>query len=476
MGETEKYRPSFHFTPDSMWMNDPNGMVYHKGVYHLFYQYNPDSTVWGPMHWGHAISQDLIHWERLPVALYPDSLGCIFSGSAVIDKKNTSGLGTLEMPPMVAVYTYHNMAAERAGRNDYQTQAIAYSLDEGRTWIKYKGNPVIKNPGVRDFRDPKVRWSKEYQKWIMALAVKNKVSFYSSPNLRDWIHESDFGQNHGAHGGVWECPELFPIRLEGTPEEKWVLLVSLSPGGPNGGSATQYFVGDFDGHTFTTTQTTTQWVDYGTDNYAGVTWSNTGDEKIFLGWMSNWLYANQVPTQKWRSAMTVPRKLRLFKDKDGYSLTGFPVEALKAIKKDEKTIHKDSEFELHSAAWIHLKLQHAGNNSITLKNTQQEQLVIRWDEKAQAILVDRTDAGLHLFSKDFAKVITVRHTFPQNKAFELDILLDQASIEVFVNKGKTQITALVFPTTPYTILDYTTTGNNPEQAQLTVSEIQSIWE
>jgi fructan beta-fructosidase len=218
----EMHRPQFHFSPPANWMNDPNGMVYYEGEYHLFYQHHPDSTVWGPMHWGHAVSRDMVHWEHLPVALYPDSLGTIFSGSAVMDLNNTSGFGTADNPPMVAIYT-------SAGKT--QQQSIAYSLDKGRSWTKYERNPVLPNPGIPDFRDPKVSWNDQANKWVMSLAVEDHISFYSSPNLKEWQHESDFGSDIGAHGGVWECPDLFKMKVEGSDEERWVLLVSINPGG-----------------------------------------------------------------------------------------------------------------------------------------------------------------------------------------------------------------------------------------------------
>ena len=223
----EPHRPQFHFTPDSMWMNDPNGLVYFDGEYHLFFQHYPGDIVWGPMHWGHAVSKDLIHWEHLPIALYPDSLGYIFSGSAVIDWKNTSGLQQGSAPPMIAIFTHHNMEGEHAGANDFQYQSIASSNDRGRSWTKYAGNPVLKNPGIRDFRDPKVIWYEEGQEWIMVFAAHDRVMFYSSPDLINWTKESEFGEKTGAHGGVWECPELFPITFSG--EIKWVLLVSINP-------------------------------------------------------------------------------------------------------------------------------------------------------------------------------------------------------------------------------------------------------
>jgi len=320
------HRPKIHFTPRQGWMNDPNGMVYNNGVYHLFYQHNPDASVWGPMHWGHATSRDMITWKHEPIALYPDSLGTIFSGSAVVDVNNTSGLAPKGKIPLVAIFTYHNQAMADKGRNDFQSQGIAYSIDNGATWQKYTSNPVLKNPGIRDFRDPKVMWHAPTRRWIMTLAVLDRIHFYSSPNLKEWKKESEFGKDAGAHGGVWECPDLFPIQVEG--KTIWTLLVNLNPGGPNKGSATQYFLGSFDGHRFSPLSTQTQWLDYGPDEYAGVTWSNTGNRRLFIGWMSNWMYANQVPTETWRSACTIPRELRLVKLGAGYKLASMPVHEL----------------------------------------------------------------------------------------------------------------------------------------------------
>lgn len=308
----EPFRSQYHFTPERGWMNDPNGLVYNNGVYHLFYQYYPHATVWGPMHWGHATSTDLIRWEHKPVALYPDENGLIFSGSAVVDKYNTSGFGSNGQVPMVAVYTYHFMQGEKIGRDDFQTQGIAFSLDNGETWTKYAGNPVIGNKGTRDLRDPKVFWHEATKSWIMALVAGNHVKFYRSQNLKDWGNISDFGIDQGAHGGVWECPDLFPLKVEGSDKEKWVLIISIGNGGPNGGSGTQYFVGDFDGTTFTSDQKEYKWLDWGTDNYAGVTYNQVPNgDRIFIGWMSNWQYALTTPTSNWRSAMTLPRKLTL---------------------------------------------------------------------------------------------------------------------------------------------------------------------
>ena len=273
----QPHRPRFHFTPPAMWMNDPNGLVHYDGEYHLFYQYHPDDTVWGPMHWGHAVSRDLVHWEHLPIALEPDSLGYIFSGSAVVDRDDTSGFGDDGEPPLVAIFTYHDPVRGAAGADDHESQGIAYSTDRGRTWTKYAGNPVLPNPGARkDFRDPNVFWHEPTGRWVMVVSVTDHVELYGSPDLKSWSYLSSFGADHGAHGGTWECPDLFPIRVEGTDRTMWALILNLNPGGPQGGSGTQYFVGAFDGTEFVLdpgfesalSEQTAMWLDWGRDNYA----------------------------------------------------------------------------------------------------------------------------------------------------------------------------------------------------------------
>nr|MCU0408907.1 glycoside hydrolase family 32 protein [Bacteroidales bacterium] len=333
----EEYRPQYHFSQASGWMNDPNGMFYLDGEYNLFYQYYPDSTVWGPMHWGHAISTDLVHWTHLPAALYPDSLGYIFSGSAVVDTRNVSGLGSEANPAVLAFFTYHDPVLEKSGSNVFQNQGMAFSTDKGSTWIKYKANPVLKNPGIRDFRDPKVFWHEGSGKWIMILAVQDRVHLYSSPNLLSWTFESEFGKEAGAHGGVWECPDMFELKVQNSDASRWVMLVSINPGGPGGGSATQYFTGRFDGHRFISDHTGEKWLDMGRDNYAGVTWSNiprSDGRCLFIGWMSNWDYANRVPTVNWRSSMTLPRELSLEKAGAEYLLVSKPVKELSSLAEE----------------------------------------------------------------------------------------------------------------------------------------------
>ena len=438
------YRPRFHFTPAKGWMNDPNGMIYLNGQYHLFFQHYPDGTVWGPMHWGQATSSDLVKWKEQPIALYPDSIGMIFSGSAVLDKNNTSGLGRGGIAPLVAIYTQHNMPGEKAGRIDFQNQSIAYSLDEGKTWTKYAGNPVLKTPKLKDFRDPKVIWHEPTQKWIMSLAVADHVEFYSAPNLINWTKESEIGKNLFAHGGVWECPDLLSFNHFG--KTIWVLLVSMNPGGPNGGSATQYIVGDFDGHEFKPYTTDIKWMDYGPDNYAGVSFANVGNRKILIGWMSNWNYANVVPTEKWRSAMTVPRELSLVKqasNSNQFLLVSSPVKELKnafvQIMSKENVIPNR----------IDIKDIKATDFEIILSNTYNEKLIVGFHSDKKQFYIDRTNAGVSNFNSGFAAVaVAPRLSFVMN--MDLSILLDKTSIELFADGGRTVMTALFFPTSPYT--------------------------
>lgn len=462
MGQTansikdEVYRPLIHFTPKAHWMNDPNGMVYHKGVYHLFYQYHPYSSIWGPMHWGHATSKDMINWKHEPIAIYPDSLGTIFSGSAVVDKNNTSGFGKNGQAPLVAIFTQHNMDGEKAGKNDFQNQSIAYSNDDGKTWTKYTGNPVLKNPGIVDFRDPKVMWYEPQKKWIMTLATKDRITFYSSSNLKSWIKESEFGATVGAHGGVWECPDLFTLDDNG--KKVWVLIVSINPGGPNKGSATQYFIGDFDGNKFTPLTTDVKWIDYGPDNYAGITWSNTGDRKIFLGWMSNWLYGNVVPTETWRSAMTFPREIQLKHVGNEILVASQPLAELSKIQSKPITISNvkiDNSIDMAARIGkvkfpcrINLKMDEVKDFSLVLSNDKGEELIIGYDKKQNQYFIDRTKSGKTNFQKEFA-ARSVAPRLTDNSKMSITLLIDVSSVELFADDGLTAMTAIFFPNKPY---------------------------
>lgn len=453
----EQYRPSFHFTPKTNWMNDPNGLIYYKNQYHLFYQYHPYSAVWGPMHWGHAISKDLIHWEQLPIALYPDSLGTIFSGSAVIDQNNTSGFGKKGQTPMVAIFTQHSMEGERAGRNDFQQQSIAYSLDKGKTWTKYAGNPVIKNPGLKDFRDPKVFWFAPTKKWIMSLAVYDHIEFYSSSNLKQWDKESAIGyEGMGVHDGNWECPDLFPLDLNG--KTHWVLLVSVNPGAPNKGSGTMYFIGDFDGHHFTPYDKKEKWLDYGPDNYASVSYSNTGKQKTIIGWMSNWNYAQNVPTTSWRSTMTLPRNLTLVEQGKTFYLKSTPTNYFQDILANSATIKCVnvikgdllSKLIKQNSMPSNIQFEMEANKDMewVFSNDMQESLIIGYKAADQRFYINRTHSGNISFDKIFPSTAYAPR-ISKTKKMQIQMILDKTSVELFADGGLTLMTSLFFPTKPY---------------------------
>lgn len=446
-------------------MNDPNGLLHHNGTWHLFFQYYPHGMTWGPMHWGHATSQDLMTWQELPIALAPDPLGLIFSGSAVIDQHNTSGLGELGQAPWMAIFTHHDGEAEKVGRIDREHQSLAYSLDEGRTWQKYAGNPVLPNPGLKDLRDPKVFWHAGTARWVMSLAAGDHIAFYASPNLKDWTKLSEFGHGLGAHGGVWECPDLIPLMLEG--QQHWVLLVSLNPGGPNGGSATQYFVGDFDGTDFTPHDTHTRWLDHGPDNYAGVTWHNTAPRTVFIGWMSNWTYAKELPTSPWRSAMTLPRELTLQRVGEQLYLSARPAqEVLQRLQSTPaNTTSLTSDLPLPAEAMgeadgrfaIELNAPSLQDFSLSLSNGAGDALHIGYDTASHSYWIDRTQAGLSDFNADFA----ARHTAPRISTAtgaQVSLFFDRTSVELFADQGLTSMTSLHFPHQPWSQLRIKTNG------------------
>jgi fructan beta-fructosidase len=472
-------------------MNDPNGLVFFDGEYHLFYQYYPDSTVWGPMHWGHAVSSDLVHWTNLPIALYPDSLGYIFSGSAVADINNTSGFGNGDNPPIVAIFTYHNQYLEKRGNVSYQSQGIAYSTDKGRTWTKYPGNPVLPNPGKRDFRDPKVLWHEGTGKWIMILAVHDRVQLYSSPDLKSWSFESEFGDKAGAHGGVWECPDLFPLKVKGSDKTKWVILVSINPGGPNGGSATQYFTGKFDGHNFIPDSNIEKWLDWGTDNYAGVTWSGIPEKdnrRLLIGWMSNWNYATVVPTTVWRSAMTIPRELSLIREKKNYLLVSKPVRELDKLRsgpaylfagKTGKGIAKNFSADSLKLNQCELNFEFRisiGFNDtlgLILENEQGEKFIAGYSGLTKQVFTDRTKSGNSSFLKGFASV--AKAPYESSEVLKMRIFIDEASAELFVDDGRLVMTTIFFPNKNYSKLKLFSGRENVLLEKAEFYELASMW-
>ena len=492
--DSEKYRPQVHFSPQSHWMNDPNGMVYHNGEYHLFYQHYPEASHWGPMHWGHAVSNDLIHWEHLPIALYPDSLGYIFSGSAVVDKDNTSGLGTTGNPPLIAFFSYHDPVAEKEERyTEIESQAIAYSLDNGRTWIKYENNPVVENPGIRDFRDPKVIWHEESEQWVMSIAAGNVIMFYTSPDCLDWTFASEFGEFHGDHDGVWECPDLFPLEVKNTGETKWVLIVNMNPGGPMGGSATQYFVGDFDGKEFSTNQFLALWLDYGKDNYAGVTWSNTPDDRrILAGWMNNWQYAGEKPTVTWSGALTFPRELGLVYNEDFYFLTSTPIKEIEKLYgvsefiedvevRDNIAVFEEVSFEKAPVEIVltfdvseTTRMDFPGNFGITFSNKYEEYYTIGYDNVVKYYYADRRNSTSEDISEHFPSLQAIPYIINDETA-EWRIIIDKSSIEFFTANGELVITNVVYPTEVFDQINVFAESGKINLIDAKITELKSIW-
>ena len=419
----EKFRSIYHHTPVYGWMNDPNGMFYKDGVWHLYYQYNPYGSQWENMTWAHSTSTDLIHWKNHGEVIQPDALGTIFSGSSVVDKENTAGFGK---DAVVAFYTSAGAA---------QTQSIAYSTDNGETFKKYVNNPILTSD-VPDFRDPNVFWNEEVKQWNLILAAGQQMNIYSSKNLKDWKYESSFGEGYGNHGGVWECPDLLKMG------DKWVLICNINPGGPFGGSATQYFVGSFDGHKFTceSKPEVTKWMDYGKDHYATVSFSNAPDGRIVvLPWMSNWQYANQVPTQQFRSANGLPRDLGL------YSYNGEDYVSVKPSPEVFAAFEKKPSGRLQPAAYIEVT-NIKSNASIVLSNDKGERVTMVYDGKNATFSMDRTESGVTDFHSDF-KAKTVAPTNGVIKSMQ--IFIDRCSIEAFDTEGKVAMTNLVFPSKPY---------------------------
>lgn len=453
----EKFRPAYHFSPLYGWMNDPNGMVYKDGEYHLFYQYNPYGSKWGNMNWGHAISKDLVTWEHLPVAIAPDALGTIFSGSAVVDSDNTAGFGA---GAIIAIYTQNS---------DRQVQSIAYSTDNGRSFTKYENNPVLVSE-ARDFRDPKVFWYEGTKRWIQVLAVGQEMQIFSSSNLKDWTYESSFGEGEGAHGGVWECPDLFEIPIEGTNEKKWVLLCNLNPGGPFGGSATQYFVGTFNGKKFINeSPSKTKWMDWGKDHYATVTWSDAPDNRrIAIAWMSNWQYANDVPTSQYRSPNSVPRDLSLFSIDGGIYLKSAPSPELLKLR----DISKKRSFKVSGTRTVKemipdnegayeieltIKNQQADIIGFRLYNDKGEEVDMQYDMKENKFSMDRRKSGDVGFNENFP-MLTWTAIESGKDELKLCLFVDKSSVEAFGDGGRFAMTNQVFPSEPYRHIDFYSKG------------------
>ena len=423
----ENHRPLYHHTPQYGWMNDPNGMFYKDGVWHLCYQFNPYGSQWENLSWGHSTSTDLINWKAEPTALEPDALGMMFSGCCVVDKNNTAGFGK---DAIVALYT-------TAGAR--QTQSLAYSTDGGKTFTKYADNPIITS-NVPDFRDPHVFWNEEAGFWNMILAAGQQMSIYSSKDLKEWKHESDFGAEYGNHVGVWECPDLMKMNVKGTNKDKWMLICNINPGGPFGGSATQYFIGQFDGHKFTCEDepSETKWMDYGKDHYATITFDNAPEGRhVGIAWMSNWQYANQVPTKQYRSANSIVRDFGLFEYKGETYCSITPAKEMLAAR--GARVSQPTE-----ACEIVVTVK--GDAQIILRNAKGERVVMTYDDEEETFDMDRRRSGNISFSDAFP-VATSSPTY--GKVRQLRIFVDRCSVEAFDGDGKMCMTNLVFPSTPY---------------------------
>ena len=458
LSNKEKHRPLYHHTPAYGWMNDPNGMFYKDGVWHLCFQHNPYGSVWGNLSWGHSTSTDLVHWKYEGDPVMPDAWGLIFSGSAVVDKDNTAGFGR---DAIVAFYT----SAKPTPWGDNQMQCMAYSTDGGKTFTKYANNPVLTST-ERDFRDPKVFWYAPGKHWVMMLAVGQEMQIFSSKNLKDWKYESSFGAKQGAHGGVWECPDLVELPVEGTKEKRWVLICNINPGGPFGGSATQYFVGTFDGKKFTNQYPTkTKWMDYGKDHYATVTFSNApGGRCVAMGWMSNWQYAAIVPTKQYRSANTIARDLSLYRQGGDLLLRCAPSKEIEAARQAKNSLKKFDVKDAYSienlldgnegAYEIELEIKNNGAEKMvfTLQNAKGESVLMYYDVATRQFVMDRSDSGETSFSRDFP-AMTVAPA-PDVNDVKLRLFVDRSSIEAFGDGGKFVMTNLVFPSEPYNSMKF----------------------
>ena len=456
----ELYRPQIHYTPAKNWINDPNGLVFLDGTYHMFYQYNPEGNGWGNMSWGHATSTDLMHWKEQPVALTRDELGAVFSGSCVIDKNNTAGFGA---NAMVALYTSAGETGDVAGK---QQQSVAYSTDGGKTFTRYANNPVIAN-NDDNLRDPKVFWHEATSKWVMVLAKgwARGCEFYTSADLKNWEHASTFVYDFPNRPGFqWECPDLLQMG------DKWVLLLSVNPQGPLVGSGMMYFVGQFDGTTFTPDALDYPlWLDYGMDNYAGVTWSNTGNRKLMIGWMNNWSYSGDVPCSPWRSAMTLPRELQLV------NINGKPVLTQTVVKEIEDIAGEwqpaGPGLDVKDAYQLRLTISLDKRSVVTLSNAAGEQFSFEISATERALIAHRTAAsGKTAFNGTFSIPSMRAPLFTEDNKVTLDVFVDQSSVEIFTDDGTLSMTNLVFPSAIYNHLDI-----DGADSDASVRPLKRIW-
>lgn len=473
----QHYRPLYHFSPPANWLNDPNGLVYYQGEYHLFYQYHPGSAVWGPMHWGHAVSQDLVNWQHLAVALYPDENGTIYSGCVVIDWHNRAGFG---QQAMIAIFTHHT--------DGYECQSLAYSQDRGRTWVKYPGNPVIRPPdNCPDFRDPKVFWQPGNGRgnWVLSLAAGQAILFYTSPDLIHWTLSGSFGEAHALGTGVWETPDLFELPLDGSPETRWVLTLGVGQGGPAGLAGMLYFIGRFDGQTFRSEnpRDSLLWLDFGADYYAAQSWSEAPHgRRLMIGWLNNWQYALATPTDSWRGVLSLPRELSLRQTEAGIRLFQQPIPECKGLRQghthwQSQTIFPGmnllenitgSSFEIAAEFQPNPAVERFG---LRLRVGEREQTTVGYDLRQGKIYLDRTQAGQSSFASGFAGVHSAEMA-PFGDSLRLRIFLDRSSVEVFGNDGRVVISDSIFPNEKSQGLELFVQGGELLLKQLDIFEIK----
>lgn len=496
---TDYYRPEYHHTPLYGWMNDANGLVYKDGEYHLYFQYNPYGSKWGNMHWGHSVSKDLVHWQHLDPAIARDTLGHIFSGSTVIDKFNSAGYGK---DAMIAFYT---SASDEHG----QIQCMAYSNDNGRTYTKYENNPILTPfDGLKDFRDPKVFWYEPAQKWYMIVSADKNMRFYSSTDLKQWEYLSQFGEGYGVQPNQFECPDFIQLPVDGNKDNmKWVMIVNINPGCPFGGSATEYFIGDFDGKEFKcdTDKSVTKWLDFGKDHYATVCFSNTGDRIIAVPWMSNWQYANVTPIRQYRGANALPRELSLYTKNGEIYMAANVVKETEALRKSTRTVESlsvEGETVIDSItdgqnSGVELEMDIVPGKAqivgFDIMNAKGEKTKIYLDLKSGRAVMDRTESGLIAFGEkaephfkenhdrrktesinyinDFALGTWAPLSLCEGKSYHLNVFVDKCSVELFVDGGRIAMTNLVFPTEVYNSLRFYTEGGKAEVKNLSIHKL-----
>ena len=483
---TDKFRPVYHHTPLYGWMNDANGLVYKDGEYHLYFQYNPYGSKWGNLHWGHSVSRDLVHWEHLPPAIARDTLGHIFSGSSVVDKENVAGYGA------GSILAFYTSASDKNG----QIQCLAFSKDNGRTFTKYEKNPILcPADGLRDFRDPKVFRYEPEDKWVMIVSADKEMRFYDSKNLKDWNYMSSFGEGYGVQPCQFECPDMVELPVDGDlNRKKWALIVNVNPGCYFGGSATQYFTGNFDGTKFScdSQPNVTKWLDWGKDHYATVCFSNTGERTIAVPWMSNWQYCNIVPTKQFRSANALPRELSLYTQDGEIYLSAVPVPEIKTLRKEKKEIpaftvandyHIDSLLADNDGAYelaLEITVGEAEIMGFNLFNDKGEKVDIYFNLPEKRLVMDRTKSGIVDFGKksvsheievhDRRKTTSINYIddfalatwapIKKENKYTLDVFVDKCSVEIFLNGGKVAMTNLIFPSEPYNRMCFYSKGGS----------------